>query len=118
MLDVTVSTVFLDSATEMIGLAGFPLLGRSGPDEDIFIGVDHDVHMGRAIVTVEVNHSLNRQSQFETIANITDKLRRSGVVDERINCELDLLFVQKIRSALPAEGIAIKPIKEIVAERA
>ena len=32
--------------------------------------------------------------------------------------EKALLFVQKIRSALEAEGIEIKPIKEIVAERA
>ena len=32
--------------------------------------------------------------------------------------EKALLFVQKIRAALEAEGIEIKPIKEIVAERA
>lgn len=32
--------------------------------------------------------------------------------------EKALLFVQKIRNALTAEGIAIKPIREIIAERA
>ena len=59
LVGVTVSTVLFDSTTEMVSLTRLPLLGRGGPDKDIFIGVDHDVHMGRAIVTVKVNDSLN-----------------------------------------------------------